>query len=102
MAPKKEKQPLKPIKKSPESKKSHSALSEKFMQLYYEHFEVAGSCSFSKDPLPSATLKYSSSPIKDKGASSSSLPSMEDSFPTNPSSNDTNPLFVYLKSLCDL
>ena len=27
---------------------------------------------------------------------------MEDSFPTNPSSNDTNPLSVYLKSLCDL
>ena len=32
---KKEKQPLKLIKKSPDSKKSHSTLSEKFMSHYY-------------------------------------------------------------------
>ena len=101
MAPKKEKLPLKFIKKSQDSKKTHSILSEKFTSLYYEHFEVAGSCSFSIDSQPSKTLKISSSPNKDKGASSSSLPSMKDSFPTNPSSNDTNNLFVYLKSLCD-
>ncbi|KAL6346174.1 hypothetical protein AAG906_027912 [Vitis piasezkii] len=44
MAPKKEKQPLKPIKKSPDSKKFHSALFEKFMPLYYVHFEVAERC----------------------------------------------------------
>ena len=102
MAPKKEKQPLKSIKKSPGSKKSHSTLFEKFMSLHYEHFEVAGSCSFSKDPIPSTTLKHSSSPNRNKWSSSNSLPSVEDSFPTNPSSNDTNPLSVYLKSLCDL
>ena len=57
MAPKKEKEPLKPIKKSPDSKKSHPTLSEKFMSLYYEHFEVAGSCNFSKYPISSASLK---------------------------------------------
>ena len=37
MASKKEKQPLRPIKKS------HLALSEKFMPLYHAHFEVVGS-----------------------------------------------------------
>ena len=72
------------------------------MPLYCEHFEVAGSCSFFKDPIPSATLKHSSPPNRDKWSSLNSLPSVEDSFPTNPSSNDTNPLSVYLKSLCDL
>ena len=102
IAPKKEKQPLKPIKKSQDSNKTHSVFSEKFMSLYYEHFEVASSCSFSKDFQPLETLKFSSSLNKDKGASSSYLPFVEDSFPTNPSSNDTNPLFFYLKSLCDL
>ena len=101
MTPKKEKLPLKLIKKSQDSKKTHSVLSEKFMPVYYEHFEVVGSCRFSKDFQPSETLKISSSPNRDK-ASSSSLPFVEDSFPTNPSSNDTNPLFVYLKSLYDL
>ena len=102
MALKKEKQPLKPIKKSSYSKKSHSAFYEKFMPLYYEHFEVAGSCSFSKDPISSETPKHSSSPIRVKGASSCSLPSVEDSFLTIPLSKDTNPLYDYLKSLCDL
>ena len=102
IAPKKEKQPLKPIKKSQDSNKTHSVFFEKFMSLYYEHFEVASSCSFSKYFQPLKTLKFSSSLNKDKGASSSYLPFVEDSFPTNPSSNDTNPLFFYLKSLCDL
>ena len=102
IAPKKEKQPLKPIKKSPDSKKSYLALSKKFMPLYYEYFDVVVSCNFSKDSLPSETLKISSSLNRDKGVSSSSLPSMEDSFLTNRSSNNTNPLFVYLKSLYDL
>ena len=86
MAPKKRKQSLRPIKKSTASMKPHSALSEKFMPLYYEHFDVAGSCSFSNDPIPSSTLKHSSSPNKGKGNSSDSLPFVEDSFPTNPSS----------------
>ena len=98
MTPKKEKQPLRPIKKSTASMKSHLALSEKFMPLYYEHFDVARS---SNDPIPLATLKHPSSPNKDKGNISDSLPFVEDSFPTNPSSIDTNPLSVY-KSLCDL
>ena len=76
MAPKKEKQPLKPIKRSLDSKKPHSVLSEKFMPLYIN---------------------------RDEGASSSSLPSMEDSFPTNPHSHDTNPFSVYLNFFfCDL
>ena len=87
MAPKKEKQPLKPIKKSPDSKKSHSALYEKFMSLYYEHFEVAGSsCSHFKHHVPLV------SPNRDIDSSSESLHFVEDSFPTNPSFN-TNPLF---------
>ena len=81
--------------------KPHSALSEKSMPLYYEHFDVAGSCSFSIDPIPPATLKHPSSPNMDKGNNSNSLPFVEDSFPTNPSSIDTNPLSVY-KSLCEL
>ena len=59
MAPKKEKQPLKPIKKSTASMKPHSALSEKFKPLYYEHFDVTGSCS-SIDPIPLSTLKHPS------------------------------------------
>ena len=49
MTPKKEKLPLKLIKKSQDSKKTHSVLSEKFMPLYYEHFEVADSYRFFKD-----------------------------------------------------
>ena len=102
IAPKKEKQPLKPIKKSQDSNKTHSVFFEKFTSLHYKHFEVSSSCSFSTDSQPSETLKISSSSNRDKEASSSSLPFVEDSFPTNPSSNDTNPLFVYLKSLCDL
>ena len=102
MAPRKEKQPLKPIEKSLDSKKSHSIFSEKFMPLYYEHFEVAGFYSFSKDPIPSKIPKHPSSPNRDKGTSLSSLPSVEDSFPTNSFSKDTNPLSGYLKSLCNL
>ena len=98
MTPKKEKQPLRPIKKSIASMKSHLALSEKFMPLYYEHFDVARS---SNDPISLATLKHPSSPNKDKGDISDSLPFVEDSFPTNPSFIDTNLLSVY-KSLCDL
>ncbi|KAL6340263.1 hypothetical protein AAG906_040699 [Vitis piasezkii] len=75
MAPKKKKkQPLRPIKKSTASMKPHSALSEKFMPLYYEHFDVTGSCSFSNDPIPSSTLKHPSSPNKGKGNNSDSLP----------------------------
>ena len=100
MAPKKEKQPLKSIKKSPGSKKSHSTLFEKFMSLHYEHFEVAGSCSFSKDPIPLAIPKQSIHNW-DNETSLSFLPSMEDFFPTNPSSIDINSLTVY-KSFCDL
>ena len=96
MAPKKEKQPLKPFKKSPDSKKSHSALSEKFMPLYYEHFEVAGSCSYCKH------LIFLASPSRDKASSSGFLPSMEDSFPTNPSFNNTNHLSYYIKCISDL
>ena len=99
---KKEKQPLKLIKKSPDSKKSHSTLSEKFMSHYYEHFEVAGSCNFSKNPISSKSPKHSTFPIRDKIASLNYLPSAKDSFPTIPLSNDTNPLSGYLKSLCDL
>ena len=101
MAPKKEKQPLRPIKKSTVSMKTHSALYEKFKPLYYEHFDVTGSCSLLNDHIPSATLKHPSSLNKDKGSNSGSLPFVEDSFPINPSSIDTNPLSVY-KSLCDL
>ena len=55
MTPQKEKQPLKLIKKSPDSKKFHSTLSDKFMSLYYEHFEVAGSFSHFKHHIPSAS-----------------------------------------------
>ena len=102
MAPKKEKLLLMFIKKSQDSKKTHSVLFEKFTSLHYKHFEVSSSCSFSTDSQPSETLKISSSSNRDKEASSSSLPSVEDSFPTNLSSNDTNHLFVYFKSLCDL
>ena len=98
MTPKKEKQPLRPIKKSLDSKKFHLALFEKFMPLYYEHFEVAGSCSFSKDPIPSASLKQSI-PNRDNEISSSCLPSVDDSFLTNPSTIDTKSL---TKSLCEL
>ena len=99
---KKEKQPLKPIKKSSDSKKSHSVLSEKFMSLYYEHFEVADSYSFSKNHISSKSPKHSTFPIRDKIVSLNCLLSVEDSFPTIPFSNDTNPLSSYLKSLCDL
>ena len=84
MAPKKEKQPLKPIKKS------HSVLYEKFMSLYYEHCEVIGSCSHFKHHIPSA------SPSKDIYSSSESLPFVEDSFPTNPFFNfDFNTLIFF-------
>ena len=95
MAPKKEKQPLKPIKKSSDSKKPHSTFFEKFMPLYYEHFEVAGSYCYSKHPIPSA------SPSRDKDSSSDSLPLVEDSFPTNPSFNNTNPLSGYIDCIFD-
>ena len=53
----------------------------------------------------SEAFKISSSPNKDKRASSSSLPSVEDSFPTKLSIYDANPVykeFWYFKSLCDL
>ena len=96
MTPKKEKQPLRPIKKSTASMKPHSTLSEKFMRFYYEHFEVAGSCSYSKHPIPSA------SPSRDKDLSSDSLPFVEDSFPINPSLNKTNPLSGYINCISDL
>ena len=82
--------------------KTHSTLSEKFKPLYYEHFDVTGSCSLLNDPIPSAILKHPSSPNKDKGSNSGSLPFVEDSFPTNSFSKDTNPLSGYLKSLCNL
>ena len=81
-----------------DSKKSHPTLSEKFMSLYYEHFEVAGSCSFSKYPISSASLKQSI-PNRDNETSLSSLLSVDDSFPTNPSTIDTDSL---TKSLCEL
>ena len=96
MTPKKEKQPLRPIKKSTASMKPHSTLSEKFMRFYYEHFEVAGSCSYSKHPIPLA------SPSRDKDLSSDSLPFVEDSFPINPSLNKTNPLSRYINCISDL
>ena len=66
------------------------------MLLYYEHFEVASSCSYSKHPIPLA------SPSRNKESSSGSLPSVEDSFPTNPSFNNTNPLSGYIKCIYDL
>ena len=84
MAPKKDKQPFRSFKPT-DSKNSHSALSEKFMPLYYEHFEVAGSSSHFNHHNPSA------SPSRDIDSRSESLPFVEDSFPTNPSFN-TNPL----------
>ena len=96
MTPKKEKQPLKPIKKSLNSKKSHSALSKKFMPLYYAHFEIVGSYSYSKHPIPLASHS------RDKESSSGSLPYVEDFFSTNPSFNNTNPLSGYIKSIYDL
>ena len=96
MTPKKEKQPLRSIKKSTAYMKSHSTLSEKFMPLYYEHFEVVGSCSYSKHPIPSA------SPSRDKDSSSNSLPFVEDSFPTNPSFNNTNHLSGYIDCISNL
>ena len=79
MAPKKEKQPLKLNKKSSNIKKAHPVLPEKFMSLYYDHFDVAGSCSYSKHPFPSA------SPCREKDSSLDSPPSVEDSLSTNPS-----------------
>ena len=66
------------------------------MPLYYEHFEVAGSCSYSKHLIPLA------SPSRDKASSSGSLPSMEDTFPTNLSFNNTNILSDYIKCISDL
>lgn len=79
----------------------HSTLSEKFTPLYYDHFDVTGSCSSFLDPIPPTTLKHPSSPNMDKGNITDSLPFVDDSFPINSSSIDTNPLSVY-KSLCDL
>ena len=95
MAPKKEKQFF---KKSTTHMKPHSALSEKFKPLYYDH--VSGSCGSSSDHI-SPTLKHPSSSVLDEGNISGSLLFVEDSIPINPCSFDTNPLFVY-KSLCDL
>ena len=95
MAPKKEKQSLKPIKKSSVSMKPYSVLSEKFKPLYYEHFEVAGSCSYSKHLIPST------SPSRENDSRSDFLSFVEDSFPINPPFN-TNPLFYYLDCISDL
>ena len=92
MAPKKDKQPLRSIKPT-DSKNSHSALSEKFMPLYYDHFEVAGSSSHFNHHIPSA------SPSRDIDSSSESLPFVEDSFPTNPSFNNTNTLSDYINCI---
>ena len=66
------------------------------MPLYYEHFEVASSCNYSKHPIPST------SPSRDKDSSLESLTFMEDSFPTNPSFNNTNPLSGYINCISDL
>ena len=87
------KKPLKPIKKSPNYKKSHSVLSEKFMSLYYEHYEVIGSCSHFKHHIPSASLS------RDIDSSSESLPFVENSFPTNPFFNNTNTLSDYINCI---
>ena len=97
MAPKKEKRPFKP------TKKSLSVIPKKFIPLYYESFDAARSCSLA----PSGPHAYNmpSSSSRDNGASSSSMASVENSFPTNLSVNETNPFYKeswFLKSLCDL
>ena len=92
MAPKKDKQPLWSIK-PPDSKNSHSALSEKFMPLYYEHFEVAGSSSHFNHHIPSTSLS------RDIDSSLESLPFVEDSFPAYPSFNNTNTLSDYINCI---
>ena len=78
--------------------KSHSALSKKFKPLYYDHIDVSGSCSSAYDHI---SLKHPSSLNMDEGNILGSLPFVDDAFPINPSSIDTNPLSIY-KSLCDL
>ena len=92
MAPKKNKQPPRSIKPT-DSKNSHSVLSENFMPLHYDHFEVAGSSSHFNHHIPSA------SPSRDIDSSSESLPFVEDSFPTNPSFNNTNTLSDYINCI---
>ena len=55
MAPKKDKQIFRSIKPT-HSKNPYSALFEKFMPLYYDHFEVASSSSHFNHHNPSASL----------------------------------------------